>query len=230
MQGRREPSFFLTKKNPAPAVEDEWQMSPALMDSWMYLSIASRSGPDREKRRPRGGEVPGRRSMTQSNGRWGGSEVAQDLLKTSRRSRYSFGTLVKSAASTCNTGDTDTGGEATPRQHAWQDWLQDIIWLWDQSTWGLCWTNQGCPRTRLALGDSMRNSTTDSRWLPDTTRLTQGVVCVIVATGWPETPQTVTGEERGMPGMPQILAMLQSRKLASAPESIRALQEWTASW
>ncbi len=28
----------------------------------------------------------------------------------------------------------------------------------------------------------------------------------------------------------QLLAVLQSRKLASAPESIRALQEWTESW
>ncbi len=119
----------------------------------------------------------------QSNGHWGGSEVAHNLLKTSHRSRYSSGTPVKSAASTCNTGDTDTGGEATPRQHAWQDWLQYIIWLRDQSTWGLCWTNQGCPRTRLALGYSMRNSTTNLRWLPDTTRLAQGVVCVIMATG-----------------------------------------------
>ncbi len=193
MHGCREPSFFLMKKNPAPAGEDEWRMSPAVMDSWMYLSMVSRSGPDREKRRPRDGEVPRRRSMAQSNGRWGGNEVARDLLKTSCRSRYSAGTPVKSAASTCDTGDTDTGEEATTRQYAWQDWLQDIIWLRDQSTWGLCWSNQGCPRTRLALGDSMRNSTTDSRWWPDTTRLTQGVVWVIVATGWPERPQTVTG-------------------------------------
>ncbi len=47
-----------------------------------------------------------------------GSEVARDLLKTSRRSRYSAGTPVRSAASTCNTGETDTGEEATPRQQA----------------------------------------------------------------------------------------------------------------
>ncbi len=32
-------------------------------------------------------------------------------------------------------------------------WMDIFLWLRDQSTWGLCWPNQGCPRTRLALGD-----------------------------------------------------------------------------
>ncbi len=74
MQGRREPSLF-TKKNPAPAGEEEGRMRSAFKDSLIYLSMASLSGPDREYKRPLGGEVPGRRSMAQSYGRWGGKDV-----------------------------------------------------------------------------------------------------------------------------------------------------------
>ncbi len=117
MQGRREPSFFFTKKNPAPAGEEEGRMRPAFKDSLIYLSMASLSGPDREYKRPLGGEVPGRRSMAQSYGRWGGKDVARDLLKTRQRSWYSAGTPERSADSTWNTEDKQPVDPASP-------------WLW----------------------------------------------------------------------------------------------------
>ena len=96
MQGRRAPSFLLTKKNPAPAGDDDGRIRPEARHSPMYLSIASRSGADREKSRPLGGLVPERRSMEQSYDRWGGREVALLLLNTSPRSWYSLGTEDKS--------------------------------------------------------------------------------------------------------------------------------------
>ena len=66
MQGLRDPSFFPTKKNPAPAGDEEERMIPAARDSLRYFSMTSVSGLDRENRRPLGGEVPDLRSMAQS--------------------------------------------------------------------------------------------------------------------------------------------------------------------
>ena len=66
MHGRSYPSFLLTKKNLALAGDEEGQMSPVAKHSPMYLSMARRSGADREKRRPLGGLVPERRLMAQS--------------------------------------------------------------------------------------------------------------------------------------------------------------------
>ncbi len=47
VQGRKEPSFFSTK-NPAPLGDEEERMRPAAIDSWIYLSMASLSGAERE--------------------------------------------------------------------------------------------------------------------------------------------------------------------------------------
>ncbi len=66
MQGRREPSFFPTKKNPAPAGEEEGRMSPAARESEIYFSMASLSGTESEYNLPLGGDIPGTRSMAQS--------------------------------------------------------------------------------------------------------------------------------------------------------------------
>ena len=96
MHGRSVPSFLLTKKNPAPAGDDDGRMRPEARHSPMYLSMASRLGADREKSRPLGGLVPERRLMAQSYDRWGGREVALLLLNTSPRSWYSLGTEDKS--------------------------------------------------------------------------------------------------------------------------------------
>ncbi len=72
----------------------------------MYSSIATLSGPDREKSLPRGGQVPGSRSIAQSYGLWGGREAARVLLKTSQRSAYSEGTRDNSRGSTGNPEST----------------------------------------------------------------------------------------------------------------------------
>lgn len=76
MQGLREP-----KKNPAPTGEVEWRMIPAARES-MYFSILWRSGLVRLNRLLEGSRAPGRRSIAQSYGRWGGKKRALDLLKT----------------------------------------------------------------------------------------------------------------------------------------------------
>ena len=58
-------------------------MMPAASELLMYSSIALVSGADREKSLPLGGDKPGRRSMAQSYGQCGGSELARTLLNTS---------------------------------------------------------------------------------------------------------------------------------------------------
>lgn len=63
IQGQSDLSFLSTKKNPAPAGEEDNLMIPAASKG---LSIASLSGTDREYRQPQGGVVLGWRSMAQS--------------------------------------------------------------------------------------------------------------------------------------------------------------------
>ena len=58
MQGLRDPSFFPTKKNQAPAGEDEGQIRSAFSDAVMYSLMASLSGPEMEYRRPLGVAEP----------------------------------------------------------------------------------------------------------------------------------------------------------------------------
>ncbi len=48
MQGRRDPSFFFTKKNPAPAGEEEGRMILAARESEIYFSMASLSRAESE--------------------------------------------------------------------------------------------------------------------------------------------------------------------------------------
>ncbi len=168
--------------------------------------------------------------MAQSYGRWGGKDVARDLLKTRQRSWYSVGTPERSAVSTWNTEDKEPGDKAAPKQEARQDWLQDNTEFPDQSTWGLCCTNHGCPRTTGAPGESRRYSSITSWWLPETTKLTEGVEWVIEERRRPLREWTEMGEGRGMAGMPHCAAIEISKKLPSAPESISAEQEWMVSW
>ena len=65
MQGRRVLSSFSTKA-PIPIGEEKGRMIPAAKESWMYYSIASLSGAEREYRCPLGGNVPGNKSIAQS--------------------------------------------------------------------------------------------------------------------------------------------------------------------
>lgn len=44
MQGLRDPSFFVTKKNPALAADEEGRMSPAFNEVSMYSFMAAFSG------------------------------------------------------------------------------------------------------------------------------------------------------------------------------------------
>lgn len=45
--GHRDPTFFCTKKNPAPKWYEGGEMMQAAKESWVYVSIASPSGLDR---------------------------------------------------------------------------------------------------------------------------------------------------------------------------------------
>lgn len=56
-------------------------MSPAFSEVSMHSVIATLSGPEIEYRRPLGMVEPGIRSMAQSYGLCGGSDMALDLLK-----------------------------------------------------------------------------------------------------------------------------------------------------
>ena len=69
MQGLSDPSFFPTKKKPAPEGDEEGGIRPAFREAEIYSLIASFSGPETEYRRPLGMVEPGIRSMAQSDGR-----------------------------------------------------------------------------------------------------------------------------------------------------------------
>ncbi len=69
MQGRRPPSLFLTKKNPAEAGDLDGTMKPLASSSSIYFLMVSDSGCERGKTLPLGGVEPGMRSMAQSLGR-----------------------------------------------------------------------------------------------------------------------------------------------------------------
>ncbi len=124
---RTQRAVFFTKKNPAPAREEDGTMIWAARDSVRYFSKASRSGAEREYSLPRGGMVPGRRSILQSYGQWGGKDVARERLKTARRSRYSSGTPDKSPGSSWNTETEETAGTADTKQLIWQASFQERI-------------------------------------------------------------------------------------------------------
>ncbi len=66
MQGHKEPSFFSTKNNPAPAGDEEGRMILAARESEIYFTMASLSGAEREYSLPLGGDVPGNKSIAQS--------------------------------------------------------------------------------------------------------------------------------------------------------------------
>lgn len=72
---------------------------PATSELLMYSSMALVSGADREKSLLLGGDEPGRRSIAQSYGRCGGSDVTRTLLNTSFKSWYSDGTPERSGNS-----------------------------------------------------------------------------------------------------------------------------------
>lgn len=61
-------SFFVNKKNPAPASDEEGWIIPADTESLISVSMASLSAADREYSLTLGGDGPGRRSTAQSYG------------------------------------------------------------------------------------------------------------------------------------------------------------------
>ena len=120
----------------------------------MYLSMAKRSGAEREKRWPLGGLVPERRSMAQLYDRWGGSDVAWLLLNTSPRSWYSDGTVDKPGGGYVVGLDVGAGMVADWRHMEWHSGFQPVMRPLTQSTWGLCFLSQGLPKTNGTRGET----------------------------------------------------------------------------
>ena len=54
MQGLRDPSFFPTKENPAPAGDEEGRIRPAFNEDSIYSVMATLSGPEIEYSLPLG--------------------------------------------------------------------------------------------------------------------------------------------------------------------------------
>lgn len=59
MHGLRDPSFLETKKKPAPAADEEGQISPAFSEVSIWSFMATVSGPEIEYRRRLGTLEPG---------------------------------------------------------------------------------------------------------------------------------------------------------------------------
>ncbi len=88
---------------------------------------------------------------------------------------------------------------------------------------GLWRESQGCPKTTGAKGESVRKKEIVSVWLPEVMRLTDSVTWVTGGRDWPQRALTKMGELSGTTGTPNWSAVLWSKKLPSAPESIKAL-------
>ncbi len=102
----------------------------------------------------------------------------------------------------------------------------------------LCWDcgvrARGAPKTTGAKGESVRRKEIVSVWLPEVMRLTDSVTWVTGGRDWPQRALTKMGELSGTTGTPNWSAVLWSKKLPSAPESIKALHvnaaRSTSSW
>lgn len=84
------------KKNPAPRGDEGGRVRRAASDSRIYFSIDSLSGHDKLYKLLVWSGAPGRRSIEQSHGQWGGKDKALLLLNTLARSWYCEGTKERS--------------------------------------------------------------------------------------------------------------------------------------
>ena len=168
-------------------------MRPAARLSPMYFSMASHSGADREKSRPLGGLVPTRRSIAQMYARWGGSDVARLLLKTSLRSWYCGGMEDRSGEAQDGEEGADHFRAADCRQVEWHWGLHPVMSPRLQSTWGLCFRIHGRLRTRGTRGELITRMTISSWWFPEI-RTLMGTVARRTSSSW--TPVTGTINDR----------------------------------
>ncbi len=173
MHGRRPPSIFLTKKNPADAGEMDGLMKPLASSSSMYAFIASDSGCDRGNTLPLVGIAPGSRSMAQSLDWCGGSWEAFDLLNASVRSWYSIGRSDMAGISD-DEGDAEVVTWCCNCRHSfWQRSYHCWICLTVQEIQGLCLSSQGKPRITGFCGESIAKRRVISVWKEPTFRVSK---------------------------------------------------------
>ena len=161
--------------------------------------------------------------MAQSYGRWGGRALARSLQKTSSRSWYSGGMPAVSGRAGEQAGaDAGAGAGADRRHWAWQEELQLETAPDVQSIRGLCNWSQGWPRTMGVCGELMTWRVMVSEWLPDSSRVRGAVQRSTRAKGMPLSALASSGWVSGLVRMPICRTRVESMKLSSAPESIRA--------
>ncbi len=98
--------------------------------------------------------------------------------------------------------------------------------LWLQLNWGLWSTSQGWPRTTGVTGVSVKRNWIVSMWFPEVTSLRGPVEWVMEERDRPLRAWTAMGCERAITGSLSLSARSESKKLPSAPESIKAWQSW----
>ncbi len=172
--------------------------------------------------RPLEGQVPEMKSMAQSDGWWGGKDMAFFLVKTALRWWYWVGTWDRSK------GSWDSRVESEELWIRWVTWhvgSQLRIAPVDQLRWGLCWRNQGWPRITGNTGDRIRWKHNSSwclwmeRWRREVRRVTSPG-----RRGLPFRAVTVRGVTSESVGTLRLLASEKSIKFPAAPESTMALR------
>ena len=229
MQGLRVPSFFPTKKNPAPAggrrrANDTrcLRLGEVLLHG---LPLWAGQGED----------VSSRRGysrleldctvvrMVQWEGRWCGS-----CGTASPRSWYSLGTFARSRGSSLR--GVTTGACAFCKHRLEHDGSHSRISCRLQSTRGRCLAIHGCPSTTGECGVSIISREISSWWFPESFMVTGTIAWEMRPSRCPLKERATSGLETSTRGTPHWAATVASRKLSSAPESRRADVFLAPSW
>lgn len=207
MQERRDPSFFSTKKNPAPNGEEEQRIMSAASESLMQVSMASCSGREMLNNWLEGNGAPDRRSIAQSYGWWGGKEKALVLLNSAVRLWYSEGICGGERWN----GDKWSDKKKTRTQYLiWTSWCVDCVVITRKK-----------PRTTEDLDVGKTKKEISSQCLPEIMRWRSLVMWMIWGNGLPSRAVTRRGEISGKVSIWDCWIMPQSIKLCSQPESKR---------
>ncbi len=221
MQGCNEPSFFPTKKNPAPAVEEEGRMMPATWDA-SYMRYISPWPPSRAQTESKGAPWAEKCQATgQSHSCTGGAE-AEMKLGTYWKLLSSHGKPPvhppDSPAPPATQNKTLQGKMQHPNIELNRKDSNPNTELRAQSIWGLYLASQVCPKTTGAVGEWMRRKQISSAWLPESVSVTNLVAWVILVRRVPQRVLADIGSARATDGSPKRVACPESMKSPFAPE------------